>query len=591
MKNVSKFSWVIYFLLIIPLIISCKKTTTEPDVIADFTYLVSTTDFKKVAFTSTAQNYASLKWDFGDQTSSTEANPVHTFTGIGTFAVKLTATSPAGVNDVITKQIIIADPNAELTKLVGETSKTWKLLRVTTSGRYPLEVGPEDHSTIWWAMGKDNNEIANRPCMLNDEWTFGRDGSLKIDLKGDYWAEGGIFMPENICASTDQMLGPNGEDLSAWGGGNFTFVLTSGATPTLKAVGLGAYVGFFKLGNGSETKVPLESVTYNIIALTDGPVDTLIVEGIYKWDPTLSGGYWRFVLMHYDNPADEPPIPGNKPNTNFSTEISGQTVIFNNTTSGADSYLWDFGDGQTSTEQNPTHTYTGGPFTVTLSATNSNGTSTASAVIFISTADLTDAMLQGAAWKVLVSDKSVFVGPGLGRSDWWTLPKSFMTGGTGGDDWTCLPDDEFTFGAGGSYTYNTMGSARNDNYFGDPNGCWSDVQIAASTTGGAAFGSATHTYVLTPATGTTRPIITLTNGTLTGGGAAAAFLGFYKGYYGGENAKKPDLTYPPANGGFATNTYEVMGYANTGSKEYLFVSVDITATHDGTSAWSVILER
>jgi len=117
------------------------------------------------------------------------------------------------------------------------------------------------------------------------------------------------------------------------------------------------------------------------------------------------------------------------------------------------------------------------------------------------------------------------------------------------------------------------------------------VQIAGSTTGGAAFGSATHTYVLTPATGTTRPIITLTNGTLTGGGAAAAFLGFYKGYYGGENAKKSDGTYPIANGGFATNTYEVMGYANTGSKEYLFVSVDITAAHDGTSAWSVILER
>jgi len=35
----------------------------------------------------------------------------------------------------------------------------------------------------------------------------------------------------------------------------------------------------------------------------------------------------------------------------------------------------------------------------------------------------------------------------------------------------------------------------------------------------------------------------------------------------------------------------VMGYANTGTKEYLFVSVDITAAHDGTGAWSAILER
>jgi hypothetical protein len=34
-----------------------------------------------------------------------------------------------------------------------------------------------------------------------------------------------------------------------------------------------------------------------------------------------------------------------------------------------------------------------------------------------------------------------------------------------------------------------------------------------------------------------------------------------------------------------------MGYANTGTKEYLFVSVDISADHSGSSAWSVILER
>jgi gliding motility-associated-like protein len=34
------------------------------------------------------------------------------------------------------------------------------------------------------------------------------------------------------------------------------------------------------------------------------------------------------------------------------------TVVFDNTSSGADSYLWDFGDGTTSTVIDPTHTYT-----------------------------------------------------------------------------------------------------------------------------------------------------------------------------------------------------------------------------------------
>ncbi|MBE7179288.1 MAG: gliding motility-associated C-terminal domain-containing protein, partial [Mucilaginibacter polytrichastri] len=46
------------------------------------------------------------------------------------------------------------------------------------------------------------------------------------------------------------------------------------------------------------------------------------------------------------------------------------TVKFQNKTTEADTYLWDFGDGSTSTEVNPEHTYTEkGDFTVKLTAT------------------------------------------------------------------------------------------------------------------------------------------------------------------------------------------------------------------------------
>ena len=181
MKNISKLSWVIYALLIIPLFISCKKKTTEPAVIASFTSTVDAADFKKVHFTNASQNYATLLWDFGDITTSTEVNPVHTYAAVGTFTVKLTATSPSGTPDYFSATVTIADPNALLTMLVGDVSKTWKLLRSTTTGRYPLEVGPADHSSIWWSFG-GNEDLAKRPCMLNDEWTFTRAG-LKMDFE------------------------------------------------------------------------------------------------------------------------------------------------------------------------------------------------------------------------------------------------------------------------------------------------------------------------------------------------------------------------------------------------------------------------
>jgi hypothetical protein len=144
-----------------------------------------------------------------------------------------------------------------------------------------------------------------------------------------------------------------------------------------------------------------------------------------------------------------------------------------------------------------------------------------------------------------------------------------------------MTDDEFIFSAGGGYEYKTNGSSRNDGYMGSPNGCWSDAEIAASP--GAPFGScATHTFTFTPATETTRPIIVLTNGP-----DHAAFIGFMKGYYGGENTNSAN----PPNGGFATNQYEVISYGVSGDKETLVVSVDLTTDHTGGSAWTMELER
>lgn len=597
MKRTLKLSWALLLMLTVAFVSSCKEDDPEPEVIASFTYAVDANDYKTVAFTNEAKNFKTLAWDFGDNSAiSADENPSHTYAAIGEYTVKLTATSPGGATDSYSVKVSIADPNAELTKLVGETSKTWKLLRDVTTGVYPLEVGPIDHSSIWWAVGKGNDELANRPCILNDEFTFYRDGKMVFDSKGDYWAEGDVFTPANICASTsDAMVSPAGEDLSAWGGGTHKFRLDVG-TKKITAIGKGAFIGFLKASTDCEvmklTPMMQDSVTYDVVSLVDGTVDTLIVQVNYKFSPTdaAPGGYWRFVLVHYDNPADEPPIPGNKPNAGFSMTLNGLTATFENTTVGGSSYLWDFGDGQTSTEMSPVHTYAvGGPYTVKMTATNANGESTASQAAFISADVLTEAMLQGGAWRVPAKDMVIFVGPAMGSSAWWACPKANLDGtGTGGDNWSCLPDDEFTFAPGGIFMYDTKGSARNDGYFGGDNGCIDDAAIAASGNG-AAFGScATHTYTFTPAGKSfkkgvkSRPIITLTNAP-----GYAAFIGFMKGYYGGENTNGANLP----NGGNTTNVYEVMGYANTGTKEYLFVSVDLTADHSGTSAWSVILER
>jgi hypothetical protein len=64
----------------------------------------------------------------------------------------------------------------------------------------------------------------------------------------------------------------------------------------------------------------------------------------------------------------------NNPSANFSESISGNTATFTNSSSSVNStlnYSWDFGDGNTSSIQNPSHTYaTNGTYTVTLIASN-----------------------------------------------------------------------------------------------------------------------------------------------------------------------------------------------------------------------------
>lgn len=65
------------------------------------------------------------------------------------------------------------------------------------------------------------------------------------------------------------------------------------------------------------------------------------------------------------------------PVPSFDYSSSALTLTFYNTSLQSTTYEWDFGDGETSTEENPVHTYANsGAYTVTLNATNDDGTIT-----------------------------------------------------------------------------------------------------------------------------------------------------------------------------------------------------------------------
>lgn len=74
-------------------------------------------------------------------------------------------------------------------------------------------------------------------------------------------------------------------------------------------------------------------------------------------------------------------LPNSPPMANFKSNLTNTcagTIQFSDlSTGGATSWLWNFGDGNTSTQRNPLHTYqTNGTYTVSLTATNNFGPNT-----------------------------------------------------------------------------------------------------------------------------------------------------------------------------------------------------------------------
>jgi len=226
-------------------------------------------------------------------------------------------------------------------------------------------------------------------------------------------------------------------------------------------------------------------------------------------------------------------------------EDNGLIVTFTNVSLNADTYSWDFGDGESSTEMSPSHTYaTDGTYDVTLTATNSGGSDAVTESLEL-TGDLTLADLND-TWKVAPEAGALAVGPTQGDGSWWSLSEADLTSRS------CFMDDKYTLGSDGSFSIAMDGETWLEGFQGvDSDQCGAPVAPHD--------GSGSYTYESNDIFGTL---------TLSGEGA---FMGLPKANNAGE---LPDVDVP------ASITYIIADFVRDGAGKRLVLDIEC-----GTGLW------
>ena len=369
-----------------------------------------------VTFTNLSMDADNYEWDFGDGNVSTDENPVHDYGGEGTWTVVLTCHNECGsFSQTQNIQTILspiagiaynADPicagnqiefmdNSQNTV----TSRTWTfeggdpatsfeanpIVTYNTPGTYTVTLEVSN------SQGNDTEIIMNAVTVLEEptasytvsqnlnEITYTYTGNPNDDI--EWLLPDGNTSSETVVTFTAPT---NGEYTATLGVSNIC-----GADLAEIDNSISAYPDATIFVNNQEGCAPfmtmfsapeIEGASYTWILVGADPANsndrevaaTYSERGSYDVILTVSNslGTETNTLTDAVNVLDIPIVQ-------FTSDYDGAFLTVDNTSQFATSYLWDFGDGTNSQEENPTHQYQeDGTYTITLIATNECGSDT-----------------------------------------------------------------------------------------------------------------------------------------------------------------------------------------------------------------------
>lgn len=255
---------------------------------AAFTVTPVTGKVNTYLLTATTPGAFYYRWNIGDGGGTRTGRKVDTayYPDKGDYTIKLLLMSDGGIDSTAVPVSVAADdPNGcagRKALLTNCGTKTWVLEQ---PGGGALWVG-DPGGGQWWSSGE--GDVIGRPCSFNDEYTFKKDGTFILDVKGDIRVddEGGNPWPSDIgfpvgCVNVSQLPAK----YQPWGGGNFNFKVIGGNK--LQVIGTGAYMALYKAGENGTTGVPEAAITYDIIEMT---ATKMVLNKKYDW------GQWKFTF-------------------------------------------------------------------------------------------------------------------------------------------------------------------------------------------------------------------------------------------------------------------------------------------------------
>jgi len=303
--------------------------------------------FHNTSSTSIAPLYF---WYFGDGGTSNVQNPVHHFSQNGAYSVCLTIGS-------------------------AHDSSCWSYFCDTiVINTFPVDTGCNASFTY------ANDSMAGAVNFFNYSqpssgatyyWSFGDGSTSTVKNPSHYYAQNGWYL---VCLTVASVYDSNCWDtqcdtiLVTTGGNdslcsaNFTYFndSTNGSTVHFVSTSSGSNLTYFwNFGSGTST---LANPTFTFPAAGMYMVTLTITNSLTGCSSTIV----KPVTVNSSGPCV----------ANFSWYVTGNgTVNFVNTSSGnIVLYSWSFGDGATSNQQNPTHTYTAsGIYHILLMVFGANG--------------------------------------------------------------------------------------------------------------------------------------------------------------------------------------------------------------------------